>query len=356
MKGWRGCMNQLHLIIPNEISPRLLSMTKAATENFSVEITNTSQAMPDLRNKKIIFAMDLNEAGYNIQFIDMLSSLYKNKEDCFSGSTAAFLITSPSDLNVKHTAQTIALLTNQMGCRFMGHPLVEANGDLFNLMTWKKTLDLPLDDILLELCRRNGKRLVNDHLNLTSKPRILALHSSFYKTSNTLALWNMVKQNLTDCDIEELHVENGTVLDCIGCSFKTCLHYGKQTSCFYGGIMVKEIYPAIQRANAIVWICPNYNDALSANLTAVINRLTALYRKTRFYDKAFFSIIVSGNSGSDTVARQLIGALNINKGFRLPAKFSLMANANDPGSIKLIDGIDAMAKNFADNILKEIKS
>jgi multimeric flavodoxin WrbA len=355
MKGWRKCMNQLYLIIPDEISPRLLSMTKAATENSSVEIIKTSQTMPDLKNKKIIFAMDLNSAGYNIPFTEMISELYKSKDEIFSGSTAAFLITSPSDLHVKNSAQTIAFLANQLGCRFIGHPLVEASNDLFNLMTWKKTLDLPLEDILLELSRKNGKRLIKDKRILSARPRILALHSSSQKTSNTLALWRMVKQHLTDCDIEELHVENGTVLDCIGCSYKTCLHYGKQTSCFYGGIMVKEIYPAIERANAIIWVCPNYNDALSANLTAVINRLTALYRKTSFYDKSLFSIIVSGNSGSDTVARQLIGALNINKGFRLPAKFSLMANANDPGSINLIDGIDDIAKKFALNILNEIK-
>lgn len=348
-------MSRLHLIIPDDVSPRLMAMTKAATENTPAEIIKASKTMPDLKNKKIIFALDLNKAGYNISFVEMLSSLYESRKDCFSGSTAAFLITSPSDLHVKSTAQSIALLTNKLGCRFIGHPLVEASNDLFNLTTWKKTLDMPLEDILIELCRRNGKRLLNDSQSLVQRPKILALHSSSHRTSNTLALWHMVKKYLKGCDIEELHVENGTVLDCIGCSYKTCQHYGKQTSCFYGGIMVEEIYPAIERANAIIWVCPNYNDSLSANLTAVINRLTALYRKTKFYDKSLFSIIVSGNSGSDTVARQLIGALNLNKGFRLPAKFSLMANANDPGSIQLIDGIDDMAKKFAENMMEEIK-
>ena len=53
-------------------------------------------------------------------------------------------------------------------------------------------------------------------------------------------------------------------------------------------------------------LCPNYNDALSANLTAFVNRLTALFRQTRFYDKALFAIVVSGYSGGDILARQLI--------------------------------------------------
>ena len=41
------------------------------------------------------------------------------------------------------------------------------------------------------------------------------------------------------------------------------------------------------------------NDALSANLTAAVNRLTALYRAASFEDKAVFAIVVSGYSGGD---------------------------------------------------------
>lgn len=120
--------------------------------------------------------------------------------------------------------------------------------------------------------------------------------------------------------------------------------------------MVSDILPAIQKADAVVWICPNYNDALSANITAVINRLTALYRTTSFYNKSLFSIIVSGNSGSDSVAKQLIGALNINKGFRLPPYFSLMEIANDTGEIKKTAGIRDKAYKFAEHMISEIKS
>ena len=99
-----------------------------------------------------------------------------------------------------------------------------------------------------------------------------------------------------------------------------CLHYGEKESCFYGGVMVENVYPSVRAADAILMVCPNYNDALSANLTAFINRLTALYRKRQFYDKALFAIIVSGYSGCDIVARQLIAALNMNKSFYLPPR------------------------------------
>ena len=144
----------------------------------------------------------------------------------------------------------------------------------------------------------------------------------------------MVKENLSDINITEINIQNGTIVDCVGCPYKTCKHYGQQTKCFYGGIIVKEVYPAILEADSLVFICPNYNDMITANLVALINRLTALFRKTKFYDKTLFSIIVSGHSGGDALAKQLISSLNINKTFRLPPYFSFMAVANDKGALK----------------------
>ena len=209
----------------------------------------------------------------------------------------------------------------------------------------------------MEQCKKLCSRLLDEIPARIEKPKILALHASSRKTSNTLSLWSMIKDNIigTDCSIEELNVENGTIHDCIGCSFTTCIHYSKQNSCFYGGFMVKEIVPAIEKADAIVMICPNYNDAVSANLTAVINRTTALYRKMSFHEKYLFSIIVSGNSGGDSVARQLLCALNINKGFTLPAYSTIMATANDPGSIKKIPNIERLAFNYSQSLIQQIK-
>lgn len=88
--------------------------------------------------------------------------------------------------------------------------------------------------------------------------------------------------------------------------------------------MVEEVYPAVRSCDALVMICANYNDALAANLTACVNRLTALFRQTRFYDKRLFGLVVSGYSGGDLLARQLISALNMNKAFFLPPHFCLL--------------------------------
>lgn len=242
-----------------------------------------------------------------------------------------------------------------MGCRFLGHSAVEATHNLDNFLTWQKTYNLPLVEIYQEQAKELVEKLTEENLKLINRPKILVLHSSLFKTSNTLMFWKMVKESLSEEDIRELHVENGIVVDCRGCSYKTCIHYSEEKSCFYGGIMVKEILLAIEQADCLIWLCPNYNDAIPAKLMAVINRMTVLYKRVEFGDKTLFSIIVSGNSGSDCVVKQLIGALNINKGFRLPPYFTLTATANDPGSVKSIPEIDRRAKKFAEDIRREIK-
>ena len=101
-------------------------------------------------------------------------------------------------------------------------------------------------------------------------------------------------------------------------------------------------------------LCPNYNAALSANLTAFINRLPALFRQTRFYDKALFALVVSGYYGGDIVARQLIAAMNMNKSFYLPGRFALIETANNPGEALALPGIEERLDGFADNLRRTL--
>jgi hypothetical protein len=92
-------------------------------------------------------------------------------------------------------------------------------------------------------------------------------------------------------------------------------------------------------------------DALSADLTAFVNRLTALFRVNDFSSKRVYALVVSGYSGGDIVAEQIIGALNFNKAFVLPPRFAMLETANDPMSILSVEDIDAKAEKFAESIL-----
>ena len=117
--------------------------------------------------------------------------------------------------------------------------------------------------------------------------------------------------------------------------------------------MVEEGYPAIRESDTLVFCCPNYNDAVSANLMAFFNRMTALYRTDfrEFAKKRIFALVVSGYSGGDIVAEQVIDALNCNKRFLLPPHFALMETANDPGSILQNQGLEERAAEMAERIV-----
>ena len=312
-------------------------------------IRRPEDGMENLENRRLLFAVALDPSGCNLAYYGMLQAL-RGCDTLLRGSVAGVIVTGVGEFYTKDVARDMVFAANQAGCAFLGRPLVEATGSLRNFRTQAQIGGT--DEVtafhaaVAELLSR---------LNGWEKPapirHVLALHASQRATSNTLALWELVKAGLpSDLGVQEICLRNGTMADCNGCSYTACLHFGEQGGCFYGGPMVKEVYPAIRRCDALVMLCANYNDALSANLTACVNRLTALYRTTSFADKAVFAIVVSGYSGGDLLARQLISALNMNKSFYLPPRFSLLETANERGSLVKLPGIEAQAAAFARHI------
>ena len=307
-----------------------------------------------VENTRILFAVPLDESGVNHGYYDLLAYL-RTHPGCLAGSVGGVLVDGPGDLYTKAVGRELVLSASRAGCTFPGRPLVEATGDLRNFTVQAKNGGCSPE----EAYRRAAADLTDRVLDFApprhDRPKLLVLHASNHRTSNTLALWAKCRERLeNDCDITEIGLRNGTLEDCAGCPYTMCLHFGEKGGCFYGGVLVQEVYPAIREADAVVLLCPNYNDALSANLTAAINRLTALYRATPFADKAVFAIVVSGYSGGDIVARQVVSALNMNKGFWLPANFCLLETANDAGTAVALPGIVERLDKFTENILRQL--
>ncbi len=350
-------MSELMVLMPGETSLSFRKIIREAVQGYRSQFYRKGKDLPSLQNKKILWAVELNKYGINIALEYMLQVISARGSQALESSAAAIIIQSPLELWTKSTAYRIILHTNQLGCRYIGHSVTEAVANLNNFLTWQKTLKIPLVDIYQKMSHDLVWRLMQDRINIITEPKILVLYSNPKKTSNTMMLWQMVKGYFPGdrrLHLEERYIENGTIVDCRGCLYKTCQHYSEMNSCFYGGIVIQEILPAIEKADYLIWLCPNYNDALSAKMMAVINRLTVLYKRMDFRQKTIFAIIVSGNSGSENVAMQLIGALNVNKGFQLPPYFSLMAIANDPGAVEKVPAIREGAASFAQNIYKEI--
>ncbi len=284
----------------------------------------------ETKHRTLLLLLNCGKFGIDPFFYDFLSA--HDAEDAFEGSEAALILYSDSEQFTKRFAQDVIYEMNRRGCAFLPQPLVEALPGYINFKTWQKTLSGSLEEIFLQRVDRIHSRLVEGGRPTYDQPKLLVLHASNFETSNTWMFWKKLEPLLRG-NIETFHVEDGTIVDCGACPYETCLHYSEEKSCFYGGVMVEELLPKIENADVILWLCPNYNDALSAKLMAVINRMTVLYRRISFYEKSCYGIFVSGNSGGDSVAKQLLGALNINKGFYLPPYFATTAIANDPGSI-----------------------
>lgn len=304
--------------------------------------------------RRMLFSVSLGESGVNLAYYALLEWL-RTHPDGLRGCVGGVLVDGQSELYTKSVARELVFAANSAGCLFVGRPLVEGTGTLDNFTILAQTMETDSADAYRRCTRQLVEQILDFSLPRRPRPMLLALHASSHRTSNTLALWQRMQAQLAPhCETVEIGLRNGAVSDCAGCPYTTCLHFGERGGCFYGGVMVDEVYPAIQRANAILMLCPNYNDALSANLTACINRLTALFRTVRFYDKALFGIVVSGYSGSDIVAGQLIAALNMNKTFYLPAHFCMCETANNAGSVLSLPGIEGRVAGFAQNMLETL--
>jgi len=303
-------------------------------------------SLEGLRGQRLLFAVALDEGGCNPAYYQLLSRL-RRSSNALEGCIGAAVVTGVGELYTKDVARDLVLAANLAGCAFLGRPLVEATGSLRNFHVQAQLQGTDELSAYHAALQELASRLLA--WTPPSPPRrIAALHASVRSTSNTLALWGLVKQALpAGIEITELCLRNGSIADCNGCTYTTCLHFGEKGGCFYGGPMVEEVFPAVRACDTLVMLCANYNDALAANLTAFINRLTALFRQQRFYDKSLYGLIVSGYSGGDLLARQLISALNMNKSFFLPPRFCMMETANEAGSLLRLPGIEARSAVFA---------
>lgn len=333
---------------------RIDDVLSYALDGYDYDQITAVEKFHDLQNKKILFAISQGESGINLEYFHFLKKLRLDTH-FLEGSVAGVIVDGDSELYTKSIARDFVFTANQAGCTFPGRPLVEGTGSLQNFNIQAMNMETSNIGAYRKASRILVEQIMEFQQIPKEKPNILVLHASNFKTSNTINLWNLVKENLEGCDVTEISLRNGTVQDCAGCPYTMCMHFSSKANCYYGGVIVEQVYPAIMKCDALVLLCPNYNDSVSANITAFINRLTALFRKTRFYEKNLFGIIVSGYSGGDIVAGQLISALNMNKTFILPSKFAMLETANNPGSILEIAGIEKRAKDFAQHILNTVR-
>ncbi len=332
---------------------RILNKVLKEYENEPFKIIRTIKDFKEtnLQNSKLLFVIALSFGGINIEYCKILEYI-RNEKEFLKNSIAGLIIDGKSEFYTKDVSRNLVFSANMSGCTFIGKPLVEATGDLKNFKTISKLEEISLEEAYEKQVKSLIDRLFAYKKKKLDKANLLLVHSSNRATSNTLMLWDMVSKYLDDrFEINEVALNKVQLNDCRGCPYEACLHFGKQVGCFYGGgVVTEEVYPALLEADVVVMVCPNYNDSLNANLVAVINRLTALSISHNITDKSVYAIVVSGYSGGDIIAKQILGALNLNKGMELKENFAFLETANAKGSILKVEDIEIKAKKFADKI------
>lgn len=319
-------------------------------EHLVVEHGAIDQPLDSYKGMKVFVLAQTGRLGVDLGLLQKLESILSKGEKVFEDSIACIHVSSDSQLFTKSFGQKLEFILNSHGARFMGYSFTEHIKDGYNLRKWARVFDSGVEEARLRLLSESFNKLHDSSQSKKENQTLLVLHSnSRMERSNTHTLWKKIEKHLMT-NVEVIQIEDGSIADCYGCEFKTCAYFGENGKCYYGGIMVDKVLPSFEKADGILWLVPNYNDGPSAKIMALINRLTVFYRKFPESNKKQFAVIVSGNSGSDSVAMQLIGSLSMNKGCSLPPYFYLQAIANSFGEIEEIQSIDAIAKQYARHI------
>ncbi len=338
------------LIVSSGVQGRLAEILKQVLAGIPHDWCSLP-ALPPMRGRRVVLAASLDEGGITPELLALLRYLRQN-DNCMENARVALMVDGMGEMDTKQAGRMLMLEANRAGGWLMGKPLLEATGSLRNLSIRAKRMGLSLPDAYHQLARELLERLLVFTPPVLKNPKLVMLHASNQTTSNTFVLGQAVCKKLDGVvQTRELSLRNGTLHDCKGCSYKVCSHFAEQGTCFYGGAMVEDMYPAILESDILLMLCPNYNDAIGANLMALINRLTSLTVNNLLEGKLVYGIVVSGYSGGDLVAEQLLGALCLNKAFTLPPRCCWLETANDPLEAICLPDIERRIDGFARQIL-----
>ena len=219
---------------------RLEKILNKAFLNREYDLIDTIDELKksNLKHKKLVFAIALGETGINIEYYRMVEYLTLNK-NALVDSVAGIIVDGKSELFTKNISRQLAFAANFAGCTFPGKALVEGTGSLANFAVAARLLSTDNYKAYEMSCCDLVDRVEKFQIIYKKMPVILVIHASSTKTSNTLLLWEKVKQNIAEnAKIEEISLREGKLLDCRGCKYEDCLHFGESGGCFYGGVMV----------------------------------------------------------------------------------------------------------------------
>lgn len=172
---------------------RMDQILSNALEGLEVEYLLTAEELSktDLRGKRLLFAVCLSEAGINLEYYRMLEH-FRRVPGRLTGCCGAVIVDGSGELFTKSLARRLVFSANAAGCTFISKPLVEATGSLYNFNIMGKVLGTDNLGAYQKQTESLVRRLVDFEMLKVRHPKVLAVHASSGKTSNSLMLWEMV--------------------------------------------------------------------------------------------------------------------------------------------------------------------
>lgn len=224
----------LTVLLPeNPYSRELLALLTPLLPPDS-QIRDPDTGLEGLAGQRLLFALALDEGGCSESGYRMLMTLRRSRT-LLEGCVAGLVVTGRGELYTKDAARDLVFAANQAGCAFLGRPLVEATGSLRNFRVQAQiggtdeetAFRAAVSELLERLTAWEGPAPVG---------RVLALHASQRSTSNTLALWEMVRRSLPpEVQVQEICLRNGTMADCNGCSYTPVCTSGSRAGASMAG-------------------------------------------------------------------------------------------------------------------------
>lgn len=225
-------MEPLLVICPRDgASPRLDAALAAALSGIPFEIIDDAGALLPCQNRRILFAVSVWDSGVNLAYYAILGKI-RSHPHFFTGCVGALLVDGSCELYTKALRGNCSSPLTRQAAHF-GQPLVEATGSLQNFAVQAVLRKTDLSGAYHACARELAERLLCWQPMRKARPKLLMLHASNRKTSNTLALWDLLRPCLSSqLEITEIGLRNGTLADCNGCAYRACLHFGEQGSWF----------------------------------------------------------------------------------------------------------------------------
>ena len=300
---------------------------------------------------RILFAVPLGTSGINLELYRLIRFL-REHPDFLNGFVGGLLVDSENDLYSKSAAKDLVFAANCAGCAFVGRPLVEGTRTLSNYTIVSNNLGTDLMGGIPRERGGAGQRSTGNGLRQEKMSESIGI--ARVKPQDLQHLRDLEPGERTapgdgdPGDRASKRYAFPTVPDAL--TRCVCI-FGEKGSCFLRWSDGRGCLSGGPRGGC-------HRDALSKLQRCAVGKSDCVHQPPDFavpddavfMTKRCFAVVVSGYSGSDIVAEQLIAALNMNKTFYLPGHFAMMETANNAGAAMQLPGIEERMNAFAERI------